>query len=454
MARFPSYNSVIKYDNQLTRERIPEKFLVNIATQVLRRCKTKKRYTHISIIRKSLTRNFRLKHLSDMILHQSFFKQHPDNFRSVTFKGKNGLSNTIRYKLKTNEYRKAESIKLKIYQVLKLRFDYIIEVIEFGSIPIKLATSNSDYDILLKFPDSFTKEQIYAKFDEIKSHLKRYGYKFKSEWRVKAGGRMMKFDDVNSSFSINIGNYEEMLCWNTKLVETYSNLHPDIKDAILLIKIWADRRKLNNPATTHVINSYCHVLMFIAYLIIIRAIPNLRAISPKFSRWEGRKILYRPNIRRLKNTKPDEFCRSHAELVNDGFEDIHIYFQKDLEIILGNNWNIQEAIQGYFYFMGYMFDYKNWDISIYHGGIVESLQKIGSIYETTKLLRVRHPFKPNQIESNSALPWCVDGLKWEFMRGYQLLRNKKWSELYHEATPPSVRDVYDYNIYTYTYLYS
>ncbi|KXN66699.1 hypothetical protein CONCODRAFT_73496 [Conidiobolus coronatus NRRL 28638] len=306
------------------------------------------------------------------------------------------------YKMDANTYRKANSIYNRIQQILDSSFEYNIQVIKHGSILIRNATINSDCDILLKFPENFHLGCANNEFDDIKRCLEVYGYQYISGWKAPDGSRVLRFKDYNSDFTIDIGYYVEILVSKTNLINAYCNLHPEIYDAIMLIKIWADRRELNNPSTTHVINSYCHVLMFITYLIMIKAIPNLRTISPKIELWEARNINYYPVIAPINSSEPDKICSQYRESVFSGSSYIPIYYHKELDITLGHNWDIKEAIQGYFHFMGYKFNYRAWDISIYHGGIVKSSEYFNLINANTKLLRVRHPFKPDQIESNSA----------------------------------------------------
>ncbi|KXN66701.1 hypothetical protein CONCODRAFT_73498 [Conidiobolus coronatus NRRL 28638] len=352
-----------------------------------------------------------------------------------------------------DKYREIANTKNRIQQVLDNRYNYEVDVIYFGSVSNNLGTYNSDCDILLKFSKNFTQDGINEELEDIIKILKNYGYEFVSKWKTKAGHKVVKFLDYNETFYIDITGYNEILCYKTDLIKAYCNVNTEIRDAVMLIKIWADRRELNNPGTTRIINSYCHVLMFITYLIIIGAVPNLRTMSPKFDYWQARKIEYYPQIEPLQNPGTDRICNRYCELVNDGNANIPIYFHEDLEVNLGDDWDIGEAIKGYFYLMGFCFDYLNWDISIYHGNIVKSSTTIDSIDRYTKLLRIRHPFKPDQIESNAALPWCIDGLKWEFMRGYHLLSNSDWNELMHEVDYLNEQDVYECNMYTYISLY-
>ncbi|KXN66704.1 hypothetical protein CONCODRAFT_73501 [Conidiobolus coronatus NRRL 28638] len=352
-----------------------------------------------------------------------------------------------------NDYRRAFLIEKRIWQAIGHKLTYEIDMIPFGSVPIKLGICNADCDFLIKFPNNLSKDDINGEFDDIINTLVDNGYKLLLDWKTKAGERVIKFKDYNGIGTIDIGIYSEMLLRKTMLIDSYASLHPDIKKAILLIKIWAHRRELNNPSTTHVINSYCHVLMFITYLIIIGAIPNLRTTSPKLRIWKTKGIKYCPIMNPIQDPGTDRICSRYSEIVIDGNADIPVYFKENLVVKLGSDWNIQKAITGYFYFMGFKFDYLNWDISIYHGGIIKSSQSIDSITPKTKLLRIRHPFKPDQIESNAALPWCVDGLKWEFMRGYYLLSDSDWNELMIETGCPNAKDIYFYNMYTYISLY-
>jgi DNA polymerase sigma len=353
----------------------------------------------------------------------------------------------------SNIYCEISNSKNRIQQILDYQYKYEVNVIYFGSISNNLGTYNSDCDLLLKFPSNFTQGNINEELEEIVKILKNYEYKFLSMWKTKAGDKVVKFLDYKENFYIDIAGYDEILCYKTNLITAYCNVNTDIRDAVMIIKIWADRRELNNPGTTRIINSYCHVLMFITYLIIIGVVPNLRTMSPKFNCWEARKIEYYPVIYPLQNPETDRICNRYCKLAKNNDINIPIYFHESLEVNLGDDWDIEEAIKGYFYFMGFCFDYLNWDISIYHGNIVQSSTKIVHIDRYTKLLRVHHPFRPDLIESRSALPWCVDGLKWEFMRGYHLLTNNDWNELMHEVCHPDAQDVYECNMYTYTSLY-
>jgi DNA polymerase sigma len=355
--------------------------------------------------------------------------------------------------VKPSKYIIAHSIYNRIEQILLSRFNYNIKVVKHGSIPINLATENSDCNALIQFPENFSLNYISIEFERVKRYLQESGYQLISEWKTPQGSRILKFKDYNSEFIINIRVYEEILVMKTNLVNAYCNLHPDIYKAIMLIKVWADRRKLNDPATTNVISSYCHILMFITYLIIIGAVPNLRTIPPEFNLWKAKDIEYSPEIEPLQKSGPDKICSRYCKLISYENNIIPVYFNERIDVKLGYNWDIQKAITGYFYFMGFKYNYREWDISIYHGYILESSVRVESIDSQTRLLRVRNPFKSDQIESNSALPWCIDGLKWEFMRGYKLLCNSDWTEFIHEVIPPCAEEVHDYDIYTYLSMY-
>ncbi|KXN66698.1 hypothetical protein CONCODRAFT_11385 [Conidiobolus coronatus NRRL 28638] len=474
MQRFPDYKDILEIENRVKNDGIPNKLLFNYIIQILRRLKTEKELNVISNVVKYISNNLRFKYMNleeDHLL--SLIEENPKIFKLKVLKSNDGKDlnliiplpeisdyqslirkkphSYINYesyedilnqlKMKPSNYIIANSIYNRIEQILNSRFNYNITVIKYGSVPINLAAKNSGCDALIQFPENFSLNYINVEFEKVKRYFQESGYKFISEWKTSQGSRVLRFKDYNSDFIIDIGVYEEILVKKTNLISAYCNLHPDIYDTIMLIKIWADRRKLNSPDNTHVVSSYCHVLMFITYLIIIGAVPNLRTIPPGFRLWKAKEIEYSPEINPLQNSGPDKICSGYCELISYENTIIPIYFNKDVKVELGYNWDTQKVITGYFYFMGFEYNYRDWDISIYHGNIVESSVRVDSIDSQTKLLRVRNPFKLDQIESNAALPWCIDGLKWEFTRGYKLLCNSNWNELYNEAIPPSAEDL-------------
>jgi DNA polymerase sigma len=73
--------------------------------------------------------------------------------------------------------------------------------------------------------------------------------------------------------------YNPVAVRNTELFKTYAQADPRVAPLIFAVKHWARSRELTDPYNHGgVVNSYTHVLMLLAFLMMERVIPPLQQI--------------------------------------------------------------------------------------------------------------------------------------------------------------------------------
>jgi DNA polymerase sigma len=76
--------------------------------------------------------------------------------------------------------------------------------------------------------------------------------------------------------------YNHVAVRNTELFKTYTQADSRVAPLIFAVKHWARSRKLTEPFHHGgVVNSYTHVLMLLAFLMMERVIPPLQQICCK-----------------------------------------------------------------------------------------------------------------------------------------------------------------------------
>jgi DNA polymerase sigma len=66
---------------------------------------------------------------------------------------------------------------------------------------------------------------------------------------------------------------------NTQLLNTYFDLHIDLRPLAMFLKLWLRQRQLNSPSKSKAavsFSSYALLLMLVAYLQSVGALPNLQ----------------------------------------------------------------------------------------------------------------------------------------------------------------------------------
>jgi DNA polymerase sigma len=73
--------------------------------------------------------------------------------------------------------------------------------------------------------------------------------------------------------------YDPIAARNTELFKTYTQIDMRVAPLIFAVKHWARSRKLTDPGNHGgTVNSYTHVLMLLAFLMMERVIPPLQQI--------------------------------------------------------------------------------------------------------------------------------------------------------------------------------
>jgi DNA polymerase sigma len=68
---------------------------------------------------------------------------------------------------------------------------------------------------------------------------------------------------------------------NTRMIRTYLDIHPVVQPLIQLVKHWAGRRDINDPANGSTISSYAYSLMVINFLQRQSILPCLQKLKPE-----------------------------------------------------------------------------------------------------------------------------------------------------------------------------
>ncbi|KNC99965.1 uncharacterized protein SPPG_05340 [Spizellomyces punctatus DAOM BR117] len=151
----------------------------------------------------------------------------------------------------------------------------------FGSSVNNLGFASSDVDVTLELPAShdFDPKQLkeWTSMYRLARVLRRNGMQ---QVVPVQGARVpiCKFYDPKSELhcDINFGNV--LGVHNSRLLKTYTEIDPRVKPLIMLVKLWAKNRDVNDSADGATISSYAYSLMILNYLQLRGIIPSLQLL--------------------------------------------------------------------------------------------------------------------------------------------------------------------------------
>ncbi|KPV72646.1 uncharacterized protein RHOBADRAFT_55738 [Rhodotorula graminis WP1] len=167
-----------------------------------------------------------------------------------------------------------------------------LEVVPFGSIRFGLSTATSDLDLCLLDPyrPNGFEEKHFSSSGPAKPLPEIYNMH-----RIAASLRRANLTDVTSiadaavpicKFKVLIDGHvieadlntnERLGVFNSRLINSYCNLHPLVRPLSVFVKFWAKQRGLNNPSgSPTTFSSYTYILLVISYLQHLDLLPNLQ----------------------------------------------------------------------------------------------------------------------------------------------------------------------------------
>ncbi|GAA5826781.1 hypothetical protein JCM11251_002892 [Rhodosporidiobolus azoricus] len=169
-----------------------------------------------------------------------------------------------------------------------------IKVEAFGSVRFGLGTSNSDLDLCLLDPyrPSGFVEKWFSSADAMIRDLPDI-YNMRKLGRSLQRANLMDVRAIPDAavpickFKVMIDGHmieadlntnEQLGLFNSRLINSYCNLHPLVRPLSVFIKFWAKQRGLNNPSgSPTTFSSYTFILLVIAYLQKLNLLPNLQS---------------------------------------------------------------------------------------------------------------------------------------------------------------------------------
>ncbi|KAF9930246.1 hypothetical protein FBU30_000732 [Linnemannia zychae] len=200
------------------------------------------------------------------------------------------------------------------------------EVLPFGSSGNGLALANADMDLCVFLNPKGTEEVTPVEFVERIGDRLEKDPDFENILQLKrARVPIVKLNHVNG-IACDIGYQNDLAIWNTRLLRAYCMIDERLRDIVLIIKIWAKRRKINNPYTGS-LSSYAYVLLVIHVLQRQGVLPNLQSIvagNGKIPFWECQgfnRYFFEdiPNLSRYWQPTPESQCQSVGELLYEFF---------------------------------------------------------------------------------------------------------------------------------------
>ncbi|KAM0273825.1 hypothetical protein ACHAPA_001402 [Fusarium lateritium] len=186
---------------------------------------------------------------------------------------------------------------------------------------------------------------------------------------------------------------------NTRMVRTYIDIDPRVRELAMIIKYWTRKRIVNDAAFGGTLSSYTWICLIIAFLQL-RSPPVLPALHQS------------PH----KLPKPDGTTPDFA----DDIEKLAGYGNK-------NKSTSAELLFQFFRFYAHEFDYDKHVISVRQGKLVTKQDKKWH-YAINNQLCVEEPFNTSRNLGNTADEYSFRGLHMELRRAFDLLSVAKFEE--------------------------
>ncbi|EWZ86753.1 hypothetical protein BFJ70_g12478 [Fusarium oxysporum] len=186
---------------------------------------------------------------------------------------------------------------------------------------------------------------------------------------------------------------------NTRMVRTYIDIDPRVRELAMIIKYWTRRRIVNDAAFGGTLSSYTWICLIIAFLQL-RSPPVLPALHQS------------PH----KLPKPDGTTPDFA----DDIDKLAGYGKK-------NKSSTAELLFQFFRFYAHEFDYDKHVLSVRHGKLITKHEKKWH-YAINNQLCVEEPFNTSRNLGNTADDYSFRGLHMELRRAFELISVANFEE--------------------------
>ncbi|CAM1506097.1 Fc.00g057380.m01.CDS01 [Cosmosporella sp. VM-42] len=210
---------------------------------------------------------------------------------------------------------------------------------------------------------------------------------------------IVKVWDPELSLACDMNVNNTLALENTRMVRTYVESDPRIRQLAMIIKHWTRRRIVNDAAFGGTLSSYTWICLIIAFLQL-RSPPVL------------------PSLHQMphKLPKPDGTVSDFAD---------------DLKKVSGfgnrNKSSVAELLFQFFRFYAHEFDYDKHALSVRLGKLVTKQEKKWN-YGMNNQLCVEEPFNNNRNLGNTADEYSFRGLHLELRRAFDLVSESKLEE--------------------------
>ncbi|CDR35619.1 hypothetical protein NBRC10512_006491 [Rhodotorula toruloides] len=258
-------------------------------------------------------------------------------------------------------------------------YSHPLRIEPFGSARFGLGTSTSDLDLCLLDPyrpEGFSEKYFSSRNPTLKDlpdiyNMRRIAKSLEranlSDVRAIAGAAVpickFKVEMDGHEIEVDLNTNERLGVYNSRLINSYCNLHPLVRPLSVFIKFWAKQRGLNNPAgTPTTFSSYTLILLVISYLQHLEILPCLQD----------------PDLIARAGTPPKLFFTTPKTHARNG--------RRRGEILASIGWNVTfveydaapkeyepapaellELARGFFHYYADEFDMENYIVSVWRG---------------------------------------------------------------------------------------
>ncbi|KND89190.1 Poly(A) RNA polymerase cid13 [Tolypocladium ophioglossoides CBS 100239] len=194
---------------------------------------------------------------------------------------------------------------------------------------------------------------------------------------------------------------------NTRMVRTYVEADPRVRQLAMVVKYWTRRRIVNDAAFGGTLSSYTWICLIIAFLQLRSpaVLPALHQLPYKMPKTDGGVSDFADNLKKIKG-----FGNKNKSTVPD------LLFQ-------------------FFRFYAHEFDYDKHVLSVRQGKLVTKVEKKWN-YQINNQLCVEEPFNVSRNLGNTADEYSFRGLHLELRRAFDLISVAKLSEACEQYVYP------------------
>lgn len=161
--------------------------------------------------------------------------------------------------------------------------------------------------------------------------------------------------------------------FNSRLINSYCNLHPLVRPLSVFIKFWAKQRGLNDPSgTPTTFSSYTLILLVIAYLQHVDLLPNLQNADLIASTGTERNRFFSTPKARARRSRVDRIVRSV------GWDVTFVEYETTPEGYAAPAASLVDLARGFFHYYADEFDMERTAVSVWNGAPLERQRPFGT----------------------------------------------------------------------------